>query len=76
MYFWKMINMINIIQGWFYRLTHKNTELVKKRLKICNTCEHKVQLTKNVSFCNMCWCELKAKASVEDEKCLMNKWNE
>ena len=76
MHFWKMVNPIHIIKGWFYRITHKNKELVNKRLKICNTCKYRTQITKNIYVCSICWCELKAKASIKDEKCVIGKWKE
>ena len=49
-----MVNPIHIIQGWFYRLTHQNKELVNKRLKICNTCKYRTQITKNIYVCAIC----------------------
>ena len=69
-----MINPLNIIMGWFYRITHRNNKLYKARIEHCNKCKKRVQLTKNVYFCSECWCELGAKTRVIDEKCPLNKW--
>ena len=45
----------------------------KRRLDICNRCEHKIKYMGSY-ICDQCGCILKSKASVESEKCLMNKW--
>lgn len=64
----------NILKGWYYSLTKKNMSLKDKRIKICETCEHKKELTKNISICDLCGCFLDSKVRVEDEECLMHKW--
>jgi len=64
----------NIIKGWWYKLTNRNLNLKASRLKICDACEYKKQLTKHVFICALCGCVLDAKARVKDEHCELNKW--
>jgi|TARA_B110000438_G_C15784566_1_gene637804 hypothetical protein len=54
-----------------------STEKVEQRLKICDSCEHKVTILKKslkVDCCNECGCVLKAKAPFEHFKCPIGKW--
>lgn len=70
-----MIKQIrHIIKGWYYRMKGVNVELMTERLEKCKECEEKTALTRNISVCGICWCELKAKSSLEEEKCPLNKW--
>lgn len=64
----------NIILGNWRTLKGYESEMQKKRLDICKTCEHNVKYM-GTRICNLCGCILKSKASIEEEKCLMNKWN-
>ena len=71
----KVLNKIKyILLGNWYNLRGINYELMKKRMDICNTCDKKVHLTKNVSLCSECGCILKAKTRIKDEDCLLGKW--
>ena len=71
----KLLNKIrNIIVGTYYNICNKYNELAIKRLAICNTCEEKTHLAKNITICNQCGCILESKARVSDEHCLLNKW--
>lgn len=63
-----------IIKGWYYRLRGVNLELMEQRMEQCKKCNEIVHLTKNVSICSVCWCENKAKCSVEDERCPNGLW--
>ncbi len=63
----------NIIIGWYRKLFHKNNELAKKRLAICDKCPHKMKAGKS-SWCDICGCELDAKARVEEEICHDGRW--
>ena len=64
----------NIILGWYYKYKGINYELMKTRMEICNTCEYKIRLTKNVEICDRCGCVLSAKTRVIKESCLLKKW--
>ena len=65
--------LLHIIIGNWRRLIGYQSDEMKERLKICSTCEHKIKFMGN-EICDVCGCILKAKASIHDEKCLMNKW--
>lgn len=47
---------------------------MKKRMEICNTCENKIQYTKNVSVCKLCGCIITSKCKIKNETCDLNKW--
>ena len=64
----------NIIVGNWRNITGYSSDEMKKRLKICKSCEHNIKFA-GQQICELCGCILKAKASIENEKCLMNKWN-
>ena len=64
----------HIIKGWYYRLFDKNQELAKKRIAICNMCNHREHIEMVGDICAKCGCVLEAKARVEDEYCELNKW--
>ena len=66
--------IINIFKGWYYRLFDKNQELAKKRIAICNMCNHREHIEMIGDICAECGCVLEAKARVEDEHCELNKW--
>lgn len=71
---WKMIRkLLNIIIGWWFRITGSNYDLYKSRIDICNSCEYKKILLGD-EVCSVCGCFLKAKARVKNEKCMLNKW--
>ena len=64
----------HIIKGWYYLLFDKNQELAKKRIAICNMCNHREHIEMIGDICAECGCVLEAKARVEDEHCELNKW--
>lgn len=66
--------IINIFKGWAYKLFHKNNEIYHERIKICNRCSSRLQISKRESICKECGCVLSAKNRVKDEKCILNKW--
>lgn len=47
--------------------------LEKKRLNVCNTCEHKVKMF-TVDTCDLCKCWLSMKAKFKFSKCPAGKW--
>jgi hypothetical protein len=57
-------NLVYICEGyaiWIWNgITGKTRELVKKRLNICNNCEHNKH-----GICELCGCILKAKTRVD-----------
>lgn len=64
----------HIIKGWYYKLFNQHQELAKKRIAICNMCEHREHIEIIGDICAECGCVLEAKARVEDEHCELNKW--
>lgn len=64
----------HIIMGWYYMFIGKNHELLQDRMKICNTCDKKIQITKNTYMCTICGCFLHMKTRVKDEECPLGKW--
>ena len=63
----------NIIIGNWRNLIGYQSDESKRRLDICNSCEHNIEYM-NTRVCDQCYCIIKSKVSVESEKCLMNKW--
>ena len=63
----------NIIVGNWRNLTGYTSDEMKRRLDICKSCEHNIKYMGS-RICDQCGCILKSKASIESEKCLMNKW--
>jgi len=69
-----LIKIWHIIKSFYYRIFNKNQYLKAKRLPICNTCEHKIDIIGDESICGQCGCIIKNKILVKEEKCLINKW--
>ena len=65
--------LYNIIVGNWRNLTGYTSDEQKRRLDISNKREHKIKYMGSY-ICDQCGCILKSKASVDSEKCLMNKW--
>ena len=63
----------NIIIGNWRNLTGYTSDEQKRRLDICKSCEHNFKFS-GARICDLCGCVLKSKASIDSEKCLMNKW--
>lgn len=59
-----MRKIVSIILGWWFWITNRNEELVRKRLLICTHCELRKGLV-----CGVCFCPLQTKARLEDEYC-------
>ena len=67
------LKLRNIIIGNWRNLTGYQSDETKRRRYICKTCEHNIKYME-VHVCDCCGCPIKSKATVESEKCLMNKW--
>ena len=67
------LKLRNIIVGNWRTLTGYQSDMQKRRLDICKKCDHKMKYM-GTEICDLCGCILKSKASIESEKCLMNKW--
>jgi hypothetical protein len=63
----------NIIVGNWRNLTGYQSDEMKRRLDICKSCSHNIKFSRT-RICDQCGCILTSKASIESEKCLMNKW--
>jgi hypothetical protein len=59
----------NIIVGWWRFLFAKRSQMAKDRVSVCKKCP----VRKGI-FCGICWCEIHAKAEVEEEFCPVGKW--
>lgn len=64
-----MPSVARIILGWFRFLFRPKSEMALKRLNICLPCKYR-----KGRFCSLCWCELDAKAEVEEEECDKGYW--
>ena len=62
-----------ILKSIYFNIFGINQDLATKRLKICNTCSHKLQ-TSVGEVCNECGCILENKTRIEDEHCDLCKW--
>jgi len=51
----------------------RRSNVSKKRLEICQTCEHFVQRT---SKCEKCGCFMEYKSLMMSSKCPIDKWKE
>ena len=51
----------------------RRSNVSKKRLEICQTCEHFVQRT---SKCEKCGCFMEYKSHMMSSKCPIDKWKE
>jgi len=51
----------------------RRSNVSKKRLEICQTCEHFVQRT---SKCEKCGCFMEYKSFMMSSKCPIDKWKE
>lgn len=70
----KIINKIkNIIIGNWRNITGFQSDETIRRRQICKTCEHNIKFG-GTRICDQCGCIIKAKTTIESEKCLMNKW--
>ena len=63
----------HIIVGNYRNLTGYTSDETKRRRQICETCEHNIKYM-GARICDQCGCIIKAKTTIESEKCLMNKW--
>ena len=65
----------NIFLGNLWSIFHFNeTPEWEKRMAICDTCENKIQYTKNVSVCKLCGCIITSKCKIKNETRDLNKW--
>ncbi len=67
------LKLRNIIIGNWRNLTGYQSDEMKRRLDICKSCEYNIKFS-GTRICELCGCILASKASIESEKCLMNKW--
>lgn len=63
----------NIIIGNWRNLSGYQSDFQKQRLKICKKCPYNIKYM-GTRVCSICGCIIKSKASVENEKCYINKW--
>lgn len=62
-----------ILKSIYYKIFNINKDLAYKRLKICQTCPHKL-VTSIGEVCEECGCILDNKTRIEDEHCDLCKW--
>lgn len=64
---------LTILKSIYFNIFGINQDLATIRLKICNTCPHKLQ-TSVGEVCEECGCILENKTRIEDEHCDLCKW--
>lgn len=67
------IKPLTILKSIYFNIFGINQDLATKRLKICDTCSHKLQ-TSVGEVCDECGCILENKTRIEDEHCDLCKW--
>lgn len=72
----KLEKLLHIIIGWYYTFIGKNHKLLQDRMKICDSCDKKIRITKNIYICDVCGCILQSKNRVKDEECPLGKWKQ
>lgn len=68
-----MIWIGRVFIGWYNKLFKHPTEQAIARMNICKNCEFRKKIGK-MYYCSICYCEIEAKCSSPDEKCLKGKW--
>lgn len=63
----------NIVKGWTNLARGKKCKDTDNRIRICQKCDKNYWIGRTL-WCSLCKCYIPAKARVEDEKCLINKW--
>ncbi len=63
----------NIAIGYTRYATDVKYEFTDDRIRICQKCKKNYWI-KRTLWCSICKCFIPAKASVENEKCPLNKW--
>ena len=64
----------NIIIGNINNIFNLNKEVSNPRMDIWNRCEYAMEILKLGQICTQCGCILKAKTTVKEEHCVLNKW--
>lgn len=64
---------LTILKSIYFNIFGINQDLATKRLKICNTCPHKLYASVG-EVCEECGCILENKTRIEDEHCDLCKW--
>jgi len=64
--------LFNILIGTWRNLIGYDRDYIRKRRKICKSCEHNIKFM-GTRICDKCGCVIKSKTAVENEQC--NKWN-
>lgn len=69
---WLPPKLYSFIQSMksFLKTGFRKSELVDKRLAICNSCE----FYKNSTTCTLCGCYMKGKAALPGAQCPLAKW--
>lgn len=65
---------LTIIKSIWFNIINKNENLYEKRLKICNTCNKKINIKYVGDVCDICGCILDNKTRIKDEHCDLCKW--
>ncbi len=64
----------HIILGNLYNIFNKKQDISNPRLEICYKCPYKKNIKGIGYICKKCGCILKAKTTIINEKCPLNKW--
>ena len=73
---------MGIIEGWKNNILRNDSnveDIAKKRMSICNDCEHHSKNHNTIrpdEHCTYCGCTLAAKTRSMGSKCPINKWKQ
>jgi hypothetical protein len=80
LYEWYLSTKLHVILSAYLELVlvslriKKEDDLVKKRSKICDTCEAQKKIV-GVRYCSLCWCPISAKKH-SFSICDLDKWQD
>jgi len=84
-------SLTTIAEGWinFIKADHQTKQMMRERLKICNSCSYKQEITPagqvllklihssaNLFKCSKCKCPLSAATAAPSKTCPIGKWKE
>lgn len=76
-----MLDFIDITKSWAKRInpSKEELELANKRIKVCNTCEHRkvlINFGQPIFKCELCTCPIKSLVYTEAKTCPKGFWED
>jgi hypothetical protein len=62
------------VKYYLHMIRVMTDSFARKRLKVCNSCEHLEKKFLSPSKCGGCGCVVKLKAVIKGEECPLGKW--